>query len=492
MHRTINKVKSHSPRLLVLVSVAAALVTFPAFERSCAAAEAADRPNVLFIVADDMNDHLGCYGYDVRTPAIDALAMRGMRFTRAYCQVPVCNPSRVSFLSGLRPDKTQVYTLTTHTRAHLGDWLMLPEYFRKHGYFTAQVGKIYHTDDGFEDPRSWDVEIREFGKRPPQDQIVRWGESDGPGEHTNDWAWLKTPDEDTPDGIVARKAVELMRQHAGGKQPFFLGVGFRRPHAPYAAPQEYFEMYPLDKVRLADSPLPGHYESLLPASHGYPPMKRPLTEQEQRELIAAYYACNSFVDAQVAVLLDALDDLELWRNTIVVFFGDHGYHLGEHGGLWHKMSLFEESARVPLLIYVPGMKAAGKRCDQLVELIDLYPTLVALCGLPERDGLDGTDLRPLLNDPSQAIKQAAYTMTTRDDNPAQDHAKSMSYQGRSVRTDRWRYTEWHGGKRGIELYDHNQDPREWNNLATDPRHADSVRKLHQLLTAEGSLPLPRR
>jgi iduronate 2-sulfatase len=443
------------------------------------------RPNVLFIVADDMNNHLGCYGHDVKTPSIDELASRGMRFDRAYCQVPVCNPSRVSFLSGLRPDRSKVYTLLTHTREHLGDWIMLPEYFRKNGYFTAMIGKIYHTDDGFEDPRSWDLEVREFGKRPSEDEIIKWNEPGGAGQHTNDWAWLKTPDEETPDGIVARRAAEVMKQAAQGEQPFFLGIGFRRPHAPYAAPKKYFDLYPMQLLRLPDSVPEGHYEKLLPAAINYSSRSRNISEQEQRELLSAYYACNSFVDAQLHVILNAVSDLGLWDNTVIVFLGDHGYHLGEHGGLWHKMSLFEESARVPLVIYAPKMPAPGKSCEQLVELIDLYPTLVSLCGLPEREGLDGIDLSPLLDDPSQPSKDAAYSMTTRDDSPAKEHAKAMSYQGRSVRTDRWRYTEWDGGKRGIELYDHANDPHEWNNVAGQAEHADTQRQLQQLLAAEG-------
>ena len=170
----------------------------------------ATRYNVLFVVADDMNIHLGCYGHEVHTPSIDRLAARGVRFDRAYCQVPLCNPSRVSYLSGLRPARTQVYTLKKETRSHLGDWVMLPEYFRHQGYFTAQAGKIYHTGDGFEDPRSWDVEYREFGKRPPADQIIKSGDPEGPIRHTIDWEWLKTPDEATPDGIQARRGVRLM------------------------------------------------------------------------------------------------------------------------------------------------------------------------------------------------------------------------------------------------------------------------------------------
>ncbi len=442
--------------------------------------------NVLFIVADDLNNHLGCYGYDVKTPSIDELARRGMRFDRAYCQNPVCNPSRVSLLSGLRPDRTQVYTLLTHTRAHLGDWVMLPEYFRKNGYFTVQVGKIYHTDDGFEDPRSWDVEIREFGKRPALDQIIKWGEPHGPGGHTIDWEWLKTPDEETPDGIVARKAVRYMEQAEAEKKPFFLGVGFRRPHAPFAAPRKYFELYPPESIELADPPASDHYENLLAAAINYQAPDRPLSEKEQRELVAAYYACNSFVDAQVGILLNALDGLKLWDNTVVVFIGDHGYHLGEHGGLWHKMSLFEESVRVPMIIYAPGMKAAGEPCARIVEFVDIYPTLVSLCGLPRREGLDGIELTPVLNDPDQPTKEAAYTVVSRSKDPASDHAKTADYLGRSVRTERWRYTEWDGGKRGAEFYDHENDPREWKNLAAEPQFADTVAQLRKLLMVKGT------
>lgn len=449
-------------------------------------AAADKRPNVLFIVADDLNNHIGCYGYDVETPAIDELARRGMRFDRAYCQDTLCNPSRVSFLSGLRPDKTRVFTLTTHTREHLGDWVMLPEYFRKNGYFTVQVGKIYHTDDGFEDPRSWDIEIRETGKQPPADEIVKAGEPDGPGGHSIDWEWLKTADENTPDGIVARKAVGYMERAVADKKPFFLGVGFRRPHAPFAAPKKYFEQYPLEAVKLADRAPDGHFASLLPAAINYPAPKTPLPEKEQREVIAAYHACTTFMDAQVGVLLHALQRLQLWDSTIIVFIGDHGYHLGEHGGLWHKLSLFEESARVPMIIYAPRMKATGKPCSRLVEMIDLYPTLVSLCGLPTGKGLDGIDLSPLLDDPTRPSKPAAYTVVGRANDPSVNQSQVMDFLGRSVRTDRWRYTEWDGGKRGVELYHHDHDPHEWNNLANDPRYADTVRQLKRQLSAENA------
>lgn len=438
--------------------------------------------NVLLIVTDDMNNDLACYGHPrVKSPHLDRLAERGMRFDRAYCQVTVCNPSRVSMLSGLRPHKTQVFTLTEQTRSHLGDWVMLPEYFRKQGVFTAQSGKIYHTKDGYEDPRSWDVEYREFGKRPPEDQIIRHDEPDGPGKHTNDWSWLKTPDAETPDGIAARRAVELMEQAVDRGERFFIGAGFRRPHAPFAAPKKYFDLYPPESIELPSAPPEGFAERLPDAAVNYTPPDQPMTDQEQKELIAAYYACNTFVDAQVGVLLEAVDRLNLWEDTVIVFVSDHGYHLGDHGGFWHKLSLFEESARVPLIVYAPGMDGAGQATDQLAELIDLYPTLVALAGLPNRPGLDGIDLTPVLNDPAAKTKPAAYTVVARSDSPEADHARNLSYLGHSVRTDRYRYTEWDGGERGVELYDHRSDPQEFVNLAGDDEFADVQERLSRQL-----------
>ncbi len=442
---------------------------------------AAPRRNVLLIVTDDMNDHLGCYGHtNVQSPAIDRLAARGMRFDRAYCQVPLCNPSRVSFLSGLRPEHTHVYTLRQPTRSHLGDWVMLPEHFKNEGYYTAQVGKIFHTGDGHEDPRSWDFMLREFGKRPAEDQILFGGEPPGPIKHTIDWSALKTPDAATPDGIVARKAAAMMKVLAGGGTPFFLGVGFRRPHAPFSAPKQYFDLYPPESISLPPEPPPQYFEHILPAAHNYAPAKTPMTELEHRQLIAAYYACNSFVDAQVGVLLTALDELELWDDTIVVFVSDHGYHLGDHGGLWHKCSLFEESAKVPLMVWSPGMRAAGKASRQLVELIDLYPTLTALAGISTPAGLDGRNMQPLLDAPAADYKDAAYSSIARGRDLSQ-RVDEIVYVGQSVRTARWRYTEWDDGKRGVELYDHENDSREWNNLADSPDHAETIARLSKIL-----------
>ncbi|NOZ39248.1 MAG: sulfatase [Planctomycetes bacterium] len=438
--------------------------------------------NVLFIVTDDMNNDLACYGNpQVQSPNIDKLSQRGMRFDRAYCQVTVCNPSRVSFLSGLRADKTQVFTLSEKTRSHLGDWVMLPEHFRHHEYFTAQIGKIYHTKEGYEDPRSWDVEIREFGKSPDNLEILKKVDPAGPTKHTDWWAWLKTPDEKMPDGIVARRAAKIMEKAVRDGKNFFIGAGFRRPHAPYAVPKKYFDLYPPESITIRPPAPAGYYNSLPPAAHSYTAPAQPLSDQAQRELISAYYACNTFVDAQVGVLLEAVDRLDLWDNTIVIFISDHGYHLGEHGGFWHKLSLFEESARVPMIVYAPGMKAGGQACNSLVELIDLYPTLIEMCGLRSPVKLDGVNLAPLLDDPTKTVKEAAYTVIARDQSPAHNHARKNSYLGRSVRTDRWRYTEWDGGRHGTELYDHHSDPHEMVNLANDAQHAATRSHLHQLL-----------
>ncbi|MFV2069492.1 MAG: sulfatase, partial [Pirellulales bacterium] len=444
--------------------------------------------NVLLIVTDDMDTHLGCYGHpEIDTPSIDRLAQRGMRFDRAYCQVALCNPSRVSFLSGLSPDKTGVHTLGTPTRQFLGDAVMLPETFRKKGYFTAQSGKIFHTGEGHEDPRSWNVEYREFGKRPPMEEILRSGHPKGPIKHTSDWAQLKTPDAETPDGIVARRAARLIEQSVAEEKSFFLGVGFRRPHAPYAAPKAYFDLYPPDSIELPPSPPAGYLDSLPHAAFNYAPPPHPLTPKEQRELIAAYYACNSFVDAQIAVLLNTLDRLDLWKNTVIVFFGDHGYHLGDHGGIWHKNSLFEEATRVPLIVVAPHQKAAGKSCQRLVELIDVYPTLTSLCDLPTPEGLDGKSFAPLLSDPNLPWKQAAYSSIARGENLGR-RVEKIKFLGKSVRTERYRYTEWDGGKEGVELYDHQHDPHEWVNLAQDPKYATTVAEMHRLLLAGQTVP----
>ncbi len=431
-----------------------------------------DKPrlNVLFIVADDLNNNLGCYGHRlVQSPNIDRLATRGVRFDRAYCQYPVCNPSRTSFLSGRHPDTTGIVDNVTPTRTFLKDTVFLPQYFRQQGYLTLKVGKIFHTGDAFEDPRSWDEDLREttHAKNPPASQIVRRQGQGG--------VVLKAADEDTWDGLVARQAVERMDKAVRQGKPFFLAVGFRRPHTPYIAPQKYFDMYPPQDILLPTEP-PEHLQGIPPIALTYKSGGKPLTNQ-RRETMAAYYASISFMDAQVGVLLNALDRGRLWEKTVVVFMSDHGYHLGEHGGLWHKMSLFEESARVPLLVAVPGRKA-NTACQRLVELVDLFPSLTELCGLTTPAGLEGTSLVPLLDDPTRSWKKAAFSVVSRaivNGTQRLDPTK----MGRSLRTERYRYTEWFEGS--AELYDHVKDPQEFQNLAKDPRHAKTVAELKQLL-----------
>lgn len=457
------------PRKPVWIPLLVALL----FPLSLRGAEPA-RPNVLLIMADDLNNDLGCYGHtNIRTPQFDRLAARSVRFDRAYCQYPVCNPSRASMLSGRRSESTGIVDNITPPRSKLPNATFLPEYFRQHGYRTLKVGKIYHTGDPFEDPASWDVDIRETSdaKKPPAEQILRRLPGSG--------IVLRDDDAVTWDGFVARRGVEMLAEAAAQPDlPFFLAIGFRRPHTPYIAPKKYFDLYPPASMTFADEPAEhlAHIPSLaLTYRHDFERL-----EPDLRPTVAsAYYASLSFIDAQTRMILDALDDGDLWKNTIVVFVSDHGYHLGEHGGLWHKMTLFEQSARVPLLVAAPG-KPAGVS-PRLVELVDLYPTLVELCALPPAAELEGDSFAPLLDKPQRPWKQAAFTVVCRGENSNPGKPLNPQQLGRSIRTPRWRYTAWYDGT--AELYDHDNDPRELHNLAIEESHRQDVAQLEQQLDA---------
>ena len=433
------------------------------------------RPNVLLIMADDLNNDLGTYGHPlVKTPHIDRLAARGIRFERAYTQFPLCSPSRVSLLTGLRPDTTGVHDLTTDFRKNLPDVVTLPQLFKRNGYVSARVGKIYHYGNpgqigtsGLDDPASWDEFVNPRGiDKDEEDKLTNFTPSRGIGSTLAYYA-SPAPDEAHTDGKVALETIALLEKYKD--RPFFIGAGFYRPHCPFIAPAKYFDLYPLARI-----PAPAAFDSSKvppPAWFTIPPHWG-IDEQAQRETIRAFYASTSFLDANVGRLLDALDRLGLAQNTIVVFVSDHGYHLGEQGQ-WMKQTLFERSARAPLIIAGPGVAVRGRGSSRIVEFLDLYPTLASLSGLQPPAGLHGRSLVPLLKNPSAKWDHVAMTQVRRPGNPP--------FFGYSVRTEKWRYTEWDGGKRGAELYDELADPQELNNLADDPRHERVRRDLRRLL-----------
>ncbi len=457
---------------LILTLLLLAVTAWPA------RAEEKPRPNVLFIALDDLNVALGCYGHPlVKSPNIDRLAARGVRFERAYCQYPLCSPSRTSLMFGLRPDATGVQDNGTNYRTTLPRAVSLPQFFRLHGYFAARVGKMFHygvpNDIGnasMDDPKSWELTVNPWGRdKTDEAKVINYTPQLGLGGALS-WMIADGGDDEQTDAHVADEAIRLLGQKRG--RPFFLGVGFYRPHVPCVAPKKWFDLYPLDKVTLPQEPADDrkHHPE---AAYTVNPPNYGLDQGKLKDMRRAYYAAVSYGDAQVGRLLDALDRLKLADNTIIVLWGDHGWHLGEHG-LWQKMSLFEESVQVPLIVVAPGRKAKGQVCGRPAELLDLYPTLADLCGLPVPGGLHGTSLRPLLDDPAAPGKKAAYTQVTRG-------AGKDRFLGRSVRTERWRYTEWDGGQRGAELYDHDSDPHEYQNLAADAKHADTVKELKELL-----------
>ena len=434
------------------------------------------RPNVLLIMADDLNNDMGTFGHPVvRTPNLDRLAARGVRFDRAYNQFPLCSPSRVSMMTGLRPDTTRIYDLQTDFRTILPDVVTLPQLFKRNGYVAVRVGKIYHYGNpgqigtsGLDDPASWDAVVNPRGVDKDEETVLtNLLPARGLGSTL---AYYASPasDEQHTDGKVATETIALLEQHKD--RPFFIAAGFYRPHCPYIAPKKYFDMYPLDRITLPKY-TPKDLDDVPPPALWTRPPNWDVPEQGLRESIRAYYASISFLDAQVGRVLEALERLKLAGNTIVVFASDHGYHLGERGQ-WMKMSLFERSARNPLI--VAGPRVARGISTRIVELVDVYPTLGELAGLSLPAGLQGRSLRPLLDDPKARWDRPAFTQVTRG--PA--NARFMGY---SVRTERWRYIEWDEGNRGVQLYDESSDPDEMRNLAADPKHKAVVAEMRELL-----------
>lgn len=447
--------------------------------------------NVLFVTIDDLRPALGCYGdARARTPSLDALAARGVLFERAYVQIALCTPSRASVLTGRRPDTTGVLDLETHFRVRLPDVVTLPQLFREAGWLAAAVGKVHHADE--RDPPSWSVEHWEpfpgtrgvwhleenVRRRERLLELARSRDPDveayrikGPPLEVSD-----APESEYPDARVCERALELLRELRD--EPFFLAVGFYKPHLPFNVPRRWWDLYEdveLDAAARGFAP-DGSIPELallnpgeLNQFDGAPARGRQVPDELARDLVRGYYACTSFVDAQVGRLIAELDALGLAGRTLVVVWGDHGFHLGEQG-LWGKFTNFEVATRAPLIVVAPGRGRAGARCDALVELVDLYPTLAELAGLALPDGLEGTSFAPLFERPDLAWKDAAFSQFLRG--PA--HGSAM---GRSVRTGSWRYTEWRapdGELLASELYDETADPRERVNVVADPERAEIV------------------
>jgi uncharacterized sulfatase len=470
-----------SRRFLAPLLAASAILACSTFSGPAGAAQ---KLNVLFIAVDDMNNDLGCYGHpQVKSPNLDRLAKMGVRFDRAYCQFPLCSPSRSSLMTGLRPDTTRVFDLQYHFRTHMPDVVTLPQMFMNNGYYAARVGKIYHYGNpgqigtsGLDDPPSWKHVVNPAGrdKTVLEPEFINFTPNRGLGSAMGWYSDKTGKDEEHTDGKVAIEGIKLIE--ANKDKPFFLAVGFYRPHTPYIAPSKYFEAYPLASIKLPEEPAGNRDSKPKPAIASTPQPWFGCTVEQARISKQAYYAGITFVDAQIGRVLDAMDRLKLWEKTVVVFWSDHGYHLGEHG-LWMKQSLFEESARAPMIIVAPGAKGNGKACARTVEFVDIYPTLADLCGLTPPKNLAGASLKPLLNDPAAKWDKPAFTQVWRG-----------GFPGHSIRTERWRYTEWDDGKQGVELYDHDAGPHEFKNLADDPKHADTVKQLKSLIAKNWAEP----
>jgi arylsulfatase A-like enzyme len=465
----------------------------------CTQAKALEKPNVLFLVSDDMRPQLGCYGDKlVKSPNLDRLASRGLVFQRAFCQQALCSPSRISLLTGRHPWTTRIYQIGPFLRETMPDVVTLPQHFKNHGYFTRSLGKVYHV--GIDDPPSWSMPpwhskaprlgpegraavakyvagLKTTGKKPPAKGKGMTFYA-GPAFEAPDVA-----DGDLLDGDTARAAIGALRELAAKpQQPFFLAVGFANPHVPWVAPKKYWDLY-----RDEDIPLPSN--QFVPKNapvfaaksgddfywYGNVPADRKITPEFGRQCLHGYLAAISYVDTCIGRVLDELDRLGLRGKTIVVFWGDHGYYMGEHGWWGGKHNNYEGATRAPLLIAVPGQKTAGASCPALVEFVDIYPSLTELCGLPPSSGVEGTSFVPLLADPKRSWKKAAFS----------EYPKGR-YQGTAMRTGRYRYVEWKDNRGDIvarELYDHQTDPQENEDIADRPEGKAVLEELARQLQA---------
>ena len=416
--------------------------------------------NVLFVVVDDLNTDLGCYGHPVvQSPNIDRLAARGVRFDRAYSQYGLCNPSRVSFLSGRRPESTGVYSLRLKAREVMPEAVMLPQFFRQQGYFTAGAGKIHHhAKHGEVD--SWDVYQDTPGNDPQENAALqaRYGQGGRGGDGTPRGYPLDGDGSQTRDGLATSRIISHLETRARDGRPFFLAAGLYKPHLPWTAPRRFFDLYPPGSI----------------AEPEFPPLRNVPAVALQTELtgfpeppsmvgaLTEYFACVSFTDDNLGQLIDTLDRTGLWENTVVVFFSDHGFHLGDQGGLWAKLTLFERGTRVPLIIAGAGVPT-GRVVTHPVELIDIYPTLVDLAGFKAPAGLEGRSLQPDMQTDQPVRNTQAYSMVYH-----YDPETGTDMLGRSVRTGEFRYTEWDNPAGGRELYPANLPVEDSDNHAGLP------------------------
>jgi arylsulfatase A-like enzyme len=441
--------------------------------------------NVLFIISDDLRPELGAYGVKmIKTPNIDNIAARGIRFDRAYAQYPVCNPSRTSFLTGRYPTQTGVMNNNDYFRRIHPNYITLPQYFKQHGYVTLRSGKIFH--GGIDDQISWteggeptNPGITERGKTPSRKLPKPDELADSPGNQplsksaaSDRIIIIEGEGESHGDYKSATRAIEYMEKYKS--QPFFLAVGFVKPHSPPTAPKKFFDLYEANKMEL-----PVDFATTPKAPPGFPEISisnpnsdlfigRESTAELAKEMKRAYYASISFMDAQVGRVLRALEKNNLQSNTIIVFFGDHGYHLGEKGKWSKAYSLYELGLRVPLIIAIPN--SVSRRSSQIVQLVDLYKTLADLCELPKPNDVEGRSLVPLINYPETDWKYPAYSVTAVKDKI-----------GKSVRTQQWHYVEWEDGKSGAMLFEHPNDPHELKNLANDANYSNVVKEMKKLL-----------
>ncbi len=485
-------IKVHRVLLSLIVFMACAAVTNAASQR----------PNVLFIAVDDLRLELGCYGVkEIKTPNIDRLASTAVTFDRAYCQQAVCNPSRVSIMTGLRPDQTKVWSLATEMRSVSPDLVTIPQHFRQHGYYALGFGKIFHNpwpdNVSWDEPHQWPKNAPLWSKDAQENHLKFLSQMRADGKPEPRVKRIRAvateivdiPDKEHFDGAIGEQAIVAMNRLATNQQPFFLAAGFIRPHLPFVVPRKYWDLYDRSKIPLATNNfLPhgapalafgefqgGFYElrDYMDYSEARWPREGPLSEAQQRELKHGYYASVSFIDAQIGRLLDELDRLKMTENTIVILWGDHGWKLGEHGG-WCKQTNYEIDTRVPLIIRAPKARGNGKRANALVEFVDVYPTLCELAGLPVPKVLQGTSLAPILSKPSAKVKDAAISQFPRNE-------KGQNYMGYALRTDRYRYIEWLNAKSGEitaqELYDHKADPEENENIAVQNKQAALLKKL---------------